>query len=296
MLKDLVKVSIVLPVYNEAESILQELEIIKRTMDASSYAYEVIVVDDCSTDRTYELIKDISWIKLIRHPYNKGAGASRRIGTLNATGNVAVWTDIDMTYPNHLIPQLIDYLIDNNFDQVIGMRTSEQGTKKILRIPVKWSIQKLASFLAGSKILDLNSGFRVFKRDVAKKFLHLLPDGFSCASTITLSFLCNGYTVGYYPIEYRKRIGTSKFHPLKDSYNYLIQVIRTITFFNPIKIFIPISLMVFLLGVCTSIRNLIVTKGLQQIDIILFIFSFLIFTLGLLADLIVQQSKRVIID
>jgi glycosyltransferase involved in cell wall biosynthesis len=288
----MIDVSIVLAVYNEELSLKKELEIIKKTMDSSSYSYEVIVVDDASTDKTPEILSQYNWVKSIRHPVNKGSGGARKTGTLASKGELVVWSDVDLTYPNHLIPKLVDELVHKGYDQVVGARRVEAGSMQFLRRPAKWLIRKLAIVLSGTNIPDLNSGLRVIKKGIALKYLHLLPMGFSCVSTITLAFLCNGYTVGYYPIDYKERVGRSKFHPVKDTYLYLIQVVRMVMFFNPLKIFLPLSIFFCLLGVATSTYNIGRTGGVQQIDIIIILFGMLIGLLGLLADLIVVQNNN----
>src|SRR4029453_11552846 len=149
-----------------------------------------------------------------------------------------VWTDADMTYPNELIPELVAEL-DDTYDQVVGARRSEAGTYKLARVPAKWAIRKLASYLTNTDIPDLNSGLRAFKRVVAEPYLRLLPAGFLLCTTITLGFLSNGHPVKYVPIDYFKRAGRSKFHPLKDAYNYIIQVLRMGMYFNPLRVLIP---------------------------------------------------------
>ena len=143
-----------------------------------------------------------------------------------------MWTDVDMTYPNDQMPNLIDEL--DGVDQVVGARTSEKGTVKALRVPAKWIIRKLASYLTSTPIPDLNSGFRAMRRSVALQFLHLLPSGFSCVTTITMTFLNNGYSVKYIPIEYGERAGESKFHWYRDTKRYLLQVVRLIMMYNPL--------------------------------------------------------------
>ena len=126
-----------------------------------------------------------------------------------------MWTDVDMTYPNTEIPALVKEL--EGCDQVVGARTSEQGTARILRVPTKWFIRRLAEYLVEEPIPDLNSGFRAFRKVIAAQFLHLLPNGFSCVSTLTMCFLTNGYSIRYVPIEYSHRCWESKFHWWKDT-------------------------------------------------------------------------------
>ncbi|MFH1888986.1 MAG: glycosyltransferase family 2 protein [Candidatus Omnitrophota bacterium] len=285
-------VSIILAAYNEEACIADELNIIKQAMDNSSFTYEVIVVDDASTDRTAQIVKGFSWVKLIQNHRNRGAGGARKTGTLAAKGNIIVWSDVDMSYPNQEIPNLVKMLTEKGYDQVIGARKSEKGTLKLLRAPAKYIIRKLACFLSKTYIPDLNSGLRAFKREIVSKYLYLLPEGFSCVSTVTLAFLCNGYDVGYMPIDYRKRIGKSKFHPVRDTYAYFIQVIRMITYFSPLRVFLPISLFLFSVGIVSAVINIFSSGGLQQMDVIIILFAVMIGAIGLLADSIVIQHKK----
>ena len=156
---------------------------------------------------------------------------------MSARGRVVVWTDVDMTYPNDQIPELVGEL--DGWDQVVGARTSEQGTARFLRAPAKWFIRKLAGYLTGVRIPDLNSGFRAFRRDVGAQFFYLLPRGFSCVTTLTMAFLTNGYSVRYVPIDYFPRRGESKFHWWADTRRYLLQVVRMVLLYEPLRIFRP---------------------------------------------------------
>jgi len=246
-------------------------------------------VDDGSTDRTADIAR-AKGVKVIQHPINRGTGAARRTGILQARGEIIVMTDGDGTYPNQDIPHLLEYL--PAFDQVVGARTGEQGSLPFLRAPAKWFIRNLACYLTGMNIPDLNSGLRAFKREVMLKFLYLIPDGFSCVSAMTLAFLCNGYTIKYVPIDYYKRIGRSKFHPINDTYNYLLTVIRMVMYFNPLKVFLPSSLVLFLLGAAKTICDNFVNHRIRESDVIIVVVSIVIGMMGLLADLIVVQHRR----
>ena len=222
-------VTIVLPCYNEQDHVLLEVERITAAMEASPYSYELLVIDDASTDRTLELLQTAApkypAMRLMPFRRNGGSGTARRIGTQQARGEIVVWTDADMTYPNERIPELVGVLADDpTFDQVVGARTSEAGTHKLLRVPAKWLIRKIAERLTNERIPDLNSGLRAFRRSVALPYLRLLPPGFSCVTTITLAFLSNQHDVYFMPIDYAKRSGTSKFHFVKDAYRYILQV------------------------------------------------------------------------
>lgn len=285
-------VSIVLPVFNERGHIEEEIQRIRSSMDASDYSYEIIVIDDGSTDGSGDLARTIEGIRVIQFAQNRGSGSSRRIGTNAAKAPIVVWTDVDMTYPNDRIPELVDEL--NGVDQVVGARTSEKGTVKALRVPAKWLIRKLASYLAGTPIPDLNSGFRAMRRDVARQFVHLLPNGFSCVTTITMTFLNNSYSVKYIPIDYAERAGESKFHWYKDTKRYLLQVVRLIMMYNPLRVLMPVA--VFLLGIgAVKLIYDLVTKNFRPAANTLLIFSaaFAVVLVAVLADLIVQVSKPI---
>lgn len=282
-------ISIVIPAFNEEEAIGRDIDAIKETMDKTDYKYEILVVDDGSSDKTADIVEE-KGIRIIKHKINKGSGAARKTGIRAATGDIIVMTDADGTYPNHLIPRLLEFIPE--YDQVIGARTEEKGTHRFLRTPAKYIIRKIGEFLVNKEIPDLNSGLRVFKKDIVSKYLYLIPDGFSCVSSITLIFLTNGYAVKFVPIEYYSRIGESKFHPIKDTYNYLITVIRIITYFNPIKFFTTLSILLLILGVTKSFYDFFDQGTFQESDIIILISALLIFCIGMLADLIVTHGKR----
>src|SRR3954452_3795557 len=242
-----IDVSIVLPVYNEKGHLHEEIDRIRKAMDASEFSYEIIVIDDGSNDGSGEALREIDGIRLIQFLTNRGSGSARKYGTRAARGETVVWTDVDMSYPNDLIPELVREM--EGYDQVVGARTSEEGTHKLFRVPAKAAIRKLASYLVQTPIPDLNSGMRAFRRDVALQYVSQLPPGFSCVTTITLTFLAHGYTVKYWPITYSKRAGTSKFHWLSDTRRYLLQVIRMILSFTPLRIFLPIGFLLLFLGI-----------------------------------------------
>ena len=155
---------------------------------------------------------DFPQLRVVPFRRNGGSGTVRRIGSQIASGEIVVWTDADMTYPNERIPELVRMLDeDPTIDQVVGARTTEEGTYKFLRVPAKWLIRKIAEWLTDQKIPDLNSGLRAFRKDVAQPYLRLLPPGFSCVTTITLAFLSNQHDVLLRADRVRQAAGTSKF-------------------------------------------------------------------------------------
>jgi glycosyltransferase involved in cell wall biosynthesis len=292
---DALDVTIVLPCYNEQDHVLAEIERITAAMDASPFSYELLAVDDKSTDSTLAVLRAarprFEHLRLMEFPRNGGSGTVRRIGTASARGRTVVWTDADMTYPNERIPEFVQYLIDHpETDQVVGARTSEQGTYKVLRVPAKWTIRKIAEALAGTRIPDLNSGLRAFRRSVSLPYLRLLPPGFSCVTTITMSFLSNQHPVDYLPIGYAKRAGRSKFHFVRDAYRYILQVLRMVMYFNPIKVLMPLALVLLGIGGVKAIVDVFVHSfRITTNAVLLFVTGLIIAAVALLADLIVRS-------
>src|SRR6201991_184145 len=230
-------------------------------------------------------------MEIIPFQRSGGSGTVRRIGSQRARGQIVVWTDDDMSYPNEQIPALVQMLeLDQSVDQVVGARTSEQGTHKFLRVPAKFVIRKLAEKLTNSEIPDLNSGLRAFRREVALPYLRLLPAGVSCVTTITLSFLCNQHGVTYVPIDYGKRAGVSKFKFGSDAYRYILQVLRMVMYFNPLKVLMPVALFLLGLGILKGIYEQFAHPLYFAINtVLIFVTGLIIASLALLADLIVRS-------
>jgi hypothetical protein len=214
-----IQVSIVIPVYNEEEAIEVVLRDIYAVMNPLGIGYEVIVVDDGSTDKTRALCEADPRVILLRHQRNRGNGAARTTGMRHAQGKYVVMTDADGTYPAAAIPAMLREL--EECDMVTGARKREMGTMRLLRTPAKNFIRGLASYLTRTPIPDLNSGLRAMRRDVVMEFLPILPETHSWVSTITMAMLSSNYEVRWQPIDYFKRIGVSKFDPITDTYNYL---------------------------------------------------------------------------
>jgi len=293
--RDAPYVTIVLPCYNEQDHVVLELERITAAMDASRYSYELLVIDDKSTDNTLAVLHEVapSFPKMRLMPFrrNGGSGTARRIGTQEARGQVVVWTDADMTYPNERIPEFIKYLDDHpDVDQVVGARLTEEGTHKWARVPAKWFIRMVVQRLSKMKIPDLNSGLRAFRREVSLPYLRLLPPGFSCVTTITMAFLSNQHPVDYIPIDYAKRSGTSKFHPFKDARRYILQVLRMVMYFDPIKVLMPVALWIMGLGVVKLIYDVIrYNFHVTTSTMLAILVGFQIVVLALIGDLVARS-------
>ncbi len=290
-------VTIVLPCYNEQDHIVRELERITAAMDASGYSYELLVIDDKSTDNTLALLRGVMHrfpkMRLISFRRNGGSGTARRIGTQDARGTIVVWTDADMTYPNERIPEFVRHLDAHpDVDQVVGARTTEEGTHKWARVPAKWFIRMIAQRLSGMKIPDLNSGLRAFRRDVSLPYLRLLPPGFSCVTTITMAFLSNQHPVDYIPIDYAKRSGKSKFHPFRDARRYILQVLRMVMYFDPIRVLMPIALWIMGLGFVKLVVDLVrYDLRVTTSTLLAILVGFQIVVLALIGDLVARSRS-----
>jgi len=283
-------ISVVIPAYNEELAIGGDLKAIQTAMDGTGLEYEIIVVDDGSTDRTTEVVREFPRVRLLSHPNNRGTGAARTTGLRAAKGDIILMTDADGTYPNQDMPRMLQAL--EGYDMVIGARKKEAGTVKWLRAPAKHFIRLFASYLTATRIPDLNSGFRGFRKQPAMRFLHILPSTHSWVSTITMAFLSSGYTVSWLPIAYYKRIGRSTFHPIRDTYNYLSLVVRAIMYFNPLRVFLPVSLTLFLVGCGKAIYDIFAYRfHFAPSTMILITTAVQLGAIGLLADLIVRRSK-----
>ncbi len=284
--------SVVLPVYNESEHLDREISRITSALRASRHRWELLVVDDGSTDGSGDVALGHAGVRLLTSARNLGVGAARRIGTRAARGRVIVWTDADMTYPNHEIPALVDALGDA--DQVVGARDSEKGSMKALRVPMKWFVRRLASYLTRTRIPDLNSGFRAMRREPVMQFIDRLPDGFSCVTTITLAFLMNGYSVRYVPISYESRAGRSKFRWWADTRRYVLQVIRMMLSYDPLRVLVPLAA-AFGAAFVAKLGFDLADKGLRVASntLLLGFATAGLLVLGLLADLVVQVSRPV---
>jgi polyisoprenyl-phosphate glycosyltransferase len=284
-----IEISIVIPAYEEEGAIGKVIDDIQKVMQTTAYRYEILVVDDGSQDKT-AVIARAKGAHVERHRDNRGSGASRKTGILRAQGDLIVMIDGDDTYPAAAIPSLLEFF--PAYDQVIGARQSEKGTHRVLRTLAKEGIRRLASYLVGQAIPDLNSGLRAFKRAPMLRYLYLLPEGFSCVSTMSLAFHANKHPVAYVPIAYFARIGRSKFHPIKDTYQYLLTVIRVVTYFNPLHVFIPLSLMLIAFGLGKSLLDIVLTATIQESDIIAILTGVIVAAIGILADLIITQGKK----
>jgi glycosyltransferase involved in cell wall biosynthesis len=281
--------SIVVPAYNEALSIGPVLDGILATMEGSGLQYEVMVVDDGSQDET-AAIAEAKKARVIRHPENRGYGAALKTGIRHATHNLIAITDADGTYPNERLPDLARLALEGPYDMVVGARTDERVHIPLSRRPAKWALNRLANHLARTPIPDLNSGLRVFQRDVAQEFWRYLPSSFSFTTTLTLALVTNDYTVCHVPISYHRRVGRSKINPIKDTINITGLIIRTVMYFAPLRVLLPISGTLLLVALAVLVASALLTPRIMDVTVIVITMAALqIAVVALVADLIEKR-------
>lgn len=280
-------VSVVIPAYNEEGAISATIKEVRSVMEASKFEYELLIVDDGSQDRTVELAT-AEGATVIAQPENRGYGASLKTGIRRSKYDVIVITDADATYPSDRIPELIDAL--EGYDMVVGARVGENVAIPLIRRPAKWVLGKIAGYLAGRSIPDLNSGLRVMRKTLVKRFAHLLPSGFSFTTTITLASLCSGSLVKFIPIDYHARVGESKIRA-GHAFDFLLLIIRTIVYFNPLKIFLPAGAVFFIGGMAKFAYD--VSKDNLSESALLGLFGAAgLWSVGLLSDQISKTAMR----
>ena len=287
--------SIVIPAYNEEGAVAPVLSEIHGIMVKAGLEFEIIVVDDGSRDQTADEIDGASVpVTLIRHETNRGYGASLKTGIRAATKPLICITDADGTYPNECIPELVKYLIGENCDMTVGSRTGAKVNVPLIRRPAKWAIGRLANYVVGRNIPDINSGLRVFRRDLARRMFRVLPDGFSFTTTITLAMLTNGLKVYYIPINYHARVGKSKIRPIHDTLNFTRLILKMGLYFAPMKIFFPISGFLFLAGIAWGLYTRFVLGTLADVStLIIMMTGVQVGVLSLLAELIDWRSPDI---
>ena len=269
-------VSVVIPAMNEEHAIGG---VVSQLRQAASW-HEVLVIDDGSTDATAARATDGGAL-VIRHPYNKGNGAAVKTGIRNATGEFLLIIDADGQHAPADALRLISRL--GEYDLVVGARdgtTQATSARRGGNTLLNW----LASYLTGRKIPDLTSGFRGARLSCLREFLHLLPNGFSTPTTTTLAFIKAGYNVAFEPIEARPRQGTSKIRFARDGAKFLLILLKIVTIFSPLKIFIPISAAAFASGAAYGLWNVLSHGRIPNGSVLLVLFAVVVFLVGLVSE------------
>ncbi len=283
-----IEVSVIVPVYNEEKSVAQTLERLQRTMRTADFSYEIIAVDDGSKDTSPQILENWKGIKVVHHPVNKGYSSSLKAGIKLARGSLIAITDADGTYPVEELPQLLQWM--KEYDMVVGARTGKYVAIPLLRRPAKWLLGAVANYIAERKIPDINSGLRVFKKELALEFWKLFPERFSFTITITLASITNGYNVKFVPINYYPRKGKSTIHPFNDFISFNKILVKLMLFFRPLKIFVPLGLGTMMLAIILFLVGLFLFNHFLDATLVLLVIAGIQFlVLGLIAELIVRK-------
>jgi glycosyltransferase involved in cell wall biosynthesis len=237
-------VSVILPAYQEADAIGEVVANVHRVMKTLDFPYEIIVVDDGSKDGTGQRAGDAG-ARVLVHPYNIGNGAAVKTGIRNANGEILVMLDADGQHAPEEIPRLLEKL--GSYDMVVGARTGESETS-LHRSLANRIYNRFASYMCGNKIEDLTSGFRAIKVHIARQFVSLLPNTFSYPTTLTMAIVRSGYSLTHVPVKAFRRQGRSKIRLFRDGSRFLLIILKIATLYSPMKVFLPVSLGMFLLG------------------------------------------------
>ena len=281
------ELAVILPAYNEIGGIEKTLTRVREVLAGLDCSSEILVVDDGSTDGTGDKARALG-AEVIAHPYNRGYGAALKTGILATQAPLVLIMDADCTYPPDAIPRLLSGA--DRAEMVVGARSLGSSGVTWIRRPAKWMLNRLASYLVGRHIPDLNSGQRLMKRTTLLRYMHLCPDGFSFTSTITLALIANGHFVLWEPIGYVERTGDSKIRPSHFA-AFVLLVVRAIVLFNPLKVFLPIGTVLFLIGVGKLVQDLYL-ENLSETAVMAFLAAIVVWSVGLLADMIARLQVR----
>jgi len=277
--------SIILPAKNEAAALA---DLLPRLRLAQPDA-EIIVVDDGSTDNTQRLCAEHD-VKVARQTYSMGNGAAIKRGTREASGDILVFMDADGQHDPALIATLLQRL-DQGYDMVVGAR-DWSGQAGVGRGLANTLYNWLASRMTGFAVKDLTSGFRAVRADKFREFLHLLPNGFSYPTTCTMAFFRSAYAVAYEPIPVHQRVGKSHIRPIKDGIRFLLIIFKIATLYSPLKLFAPVSVVFFLLGLGNYAYTFATAHRLTNMSVLLFSAAVIVFLIGLISEQITALTYR----
>jgi glycosyltransferase involved in cell wall biosynthesis len=283
-------VTIVIPAFNEGQIIGQVLTDLQRQLAQHGITGEIIVVDDGSSDDTAG-IATRSGVRVLRHHSNRGYGAALKTGILSASHEIVAITDADGTYPPRFLPEMLDLIED--VDMVVGARNGTNVHIPFARKLPKWILNRFANYVTGTKIPDLNSGLRVFRRSIVLQYLHVLPDQFSFTTTITMAMLCDRYAVYYIPIDYHRRTGKSKIVPWHAGV-FAALILRMAVMFRPLRVFLPLAGICLAYGIVKMIVDLAVfqDRNVSASAILMFMSALLTLMMGMVADSIAVRFGR----
>ncbi len=281
-------VSVVIPAFNEEKAVAATIAELREICAANEIEAEIIIVDDGSRDRTAREAKRAG-ARVIQHRSNRGYGASLKTGIIAASFDTIAITDADGTYPAEYLPQMLAELQQS--DMVVGSRTGADVHIPLSRKPAKWFLRVMANYVAQTKIPDLNSGLRVFRRDAAMQYFAILSDQFSFTTTITLAMMCDKYAVSYLPIDYRKRQGKSKIMPW-DAGSFAVLILRVAMLFRPLRVFLPIAAVCIIYGIIKTFFDLSHDPNISASAIFAFVSAMMMILVGMLGDAVATRLGR----
>ena len=276
-----VSLSVILPAKNEAHNLQALLPRVQAMLSGVNRDAEIIVIDDGSTDGTRQVC-EAHGVRVISHPYSSGNGAAVKTGARAARGEVLAFMDADGQHDPELIPRLLDKL-DEGYDMVVGARTA-QAHAGAHRFAANAFYNWFASWMIGRPVPDLTSGLRVARSERFRRFLYLLPNGFSYPTTSTMSFFRCGYPVAYVPVPVQRRVGRSHIRLLRDGLRFLLIIFKIGTLYSPLKLFVPISAAFFMTGLGYYLYTYVTTNRFTNMSALLFVTSILVFVVGLLSE------------
>lgn len=283
------EISIIIPVYNEAETAEKTINDLRYFLDGlKDVNFEIIAVNDDSSDKSSEILSRIDGIRVIDHRYNKGYGAAIKSGIQNASFDWVLFYDSDGQFRAEEITKLLGHTAD--YDMVVGARIEKKAP--LIRQPGRKFLHILANYLADQKIPDINSGFRLVKKERVARFWHLLPNSFSLTTTLTLAFQKSGLDIKYVPIEVNKRVGGKSTVKPKHAITMFFLILRTIILFSPLRIFMPAVIFLLML-LSVSLAYDIYNFHITNTTVVLFVSSLIIFLFGLLADQISAIRREI---
>lgn len=283
-------ISIVIPVYNEQDAVRGVLDEIKSAMDTVERDYEIIVVNDGSSDDTLSVLQDYPGIELISRTSNRGYGFSLKEGIANARHEWIIIIDADGTYPPSALPQLVHAAEGN--DMVIAARNGDNVHINKLNKLAKVILRGLIFCLSGKRVHDFNSGLRIFKKSLAIQYWAIFPDRFSFTTTLTTAAAIEGLKTSSISIDYNKRTGSSSIKPIQDFLNFVFLILRLVVYFKPLNIFLGAAILFFVLFIARAIRDYLLVQSIGALAGLLFTISIQSFFFGLLADLVVKVLVR----
>ena len=273
--------SVILPAKNEAHNLQALLPRVQAMLTGVNRDAEIIVIDDGSTDGTRQVC-EAHGVRVISHPYSSGNGAAVKTGARAARGEVLAFMDADGQHDPELIPRLLDTLVVG-YDRVVGARPAH-AQAGAHRFAANAFYNWFASWMIGRPVPDLTSGLRVARSERFRRFLYLLPNGFSYPTTSTMSFFRSGYPVAYVPVPVQRRVGRSHIRLLRDGLRFLLIIFKIGTLYSPLKLFVPISAAFFMTGLGYYLYTYVTTNRFTNMSALLFVTSILVFVVGLLSE------------